>query len=164
MTNSDSFQGMKILLKCSFSGCRHAVKSPWSKHLIFLFWQQTPPKPSFVFEKCSFSDPWFISYHLGNTQIDYLPKENIALKNSWLPVRLTLGHLLALPPPGWEKTLSVVEWRGLERRRPRWKSFSSLWHPLLLSDAAVSPHQKQGHMLTAKHVPSLKVSEREKTF
>lgn len=41
-----------------------------------------------------------------------------------------LGHLLALPPPGWEKPLSVVEWWGLERRWARWSSLCSLWHPL----------------------------------
>lgn len=118
-----------MLLKCSSSGCTCAVKSSKSKQF-FPLWQG--PKPIFCFEKYLFSDPRFISYHLGDTQMDYLPNENIALKNSWLRVSLTPGHLLALPPPGWEKPLSVVEWCGLQGRWARWPSLCSLWHPLLL--------------------------------
>lgn len=76
------------------------VKSPKSKQ--FAFFGRETPKAVFYFEKYLFSDPRFISYHLpvGNAQLDYLPKENMAVKNSCLRVRLTLGHLLALPPPG----------------------------------------------------------------
>ena len=102
-----------------------------------LFLAVKAPQTIFCFEKYLFSDPRFISYHLpvGNTHMDYLPKENVAVKNSCLRVSLTLGHLLALPAPGWEKPLSVVEWWGLERRWARWSSLRSLWHPLLLSIA-----------------------------
>lgn len=96
----------------------------------FSFLAGKPSLTIFCFGKYLFSDPRFISYHLGNTRMDYLPKENIAVKNSWLRVSLTLGHLPALPPPGWEKSVSVVEWWGLERRWARWLSLCSLWHPL----------------------------------
>lgn len=74
-----------------------------------------PPLTIFCCGMYLFSDPRFISYHLGNTRMDYLPKENMAVKNSWLCVSLTLGHLLVLPPPWWEKSLSVAEWWGVKR-------------------------------------------------
>lgn len=121
-----SFSGIKIQLKYSVR-LHMWRKVPNSVSFLAL----NPPKPSYVL-KCIYIDPRFISYHLGNTEMDYLPKENIAVKNSWLHVSLTLGHLLALPPPGWEKPLSVVEWWGLERRWARWPSLCSLWHPPLL--------------------------------
>lgn len=41
--------------------------------------------------------------------MDYLPKGNIVVKNSWLYVSVTLR---LFPSPGYENSLSVVEWWG----------------------------------------------------
>lgn len=104
-----------------------------------------PFHSTFCFWKYLFSDVRFMSYHMADTRMDYLPKENIAVKNSWLRVSLTLGHLPALPPPEWEKSLSVVEWWGLEGRWARWLSLCSQWHPFPFP---LLPFQKQRQLLT----------------
>lgn len=63
------------------------------------------PAAIFSFEKYLFNETRFISYHLpvGDAQLNGRPKENMVVKNSCLRVSLTLGHLLALPPPGRER-------------------------------------------------------------
>lgn len=40
------------------------------------------PLFSLYFQVYLFSNLKFISYHLGNTKMGYLPKENMAVKNS----------------------------------------------------------------------------------
>lgn len=150
MTNA-FISGNRALLNFAFKIGHMLNEVPKKWNCSFLAGK--PFHSTFCFWKYLFSDVRFISYHMGDTWMDYLPKDNIALKNSWLRVSLTLGHLLALPPPEWEKSLSVVEWWGLEGRWARWLSLCSQWHPF---PSPLLPFQKQRQLLTI-HLSSPKL-------
>lgn len=57
-----------------------ALRCSSSKQFFFL--GRETLRATFCFGVYLFSDLKFISYHLGNTKMDYLPKENIVVKNS----------------------------------------------------------------------------------
>lgn len=123
----------------------------------FPFWQWDPPQNRFCFEKYLFCDSRFISYRLpvGNAQLEYLPKENIAVKNSCLRVSLTPGHLLA-PTSAMRKApqccwvMGVREEVGQTVVSPQPVTSSPALHAPLFTTS------ETWQQLTTKHAPSLK--------
>lgn len=132
---------------------------------LFLFGRDPHPRTTLPFEWYFWSKVYKLESACGQCSARLFIQKNIVVKNWCLLVSiLTHGQQLAPPPLRWEKPNSVVEWWGLERRCARRSSVCSLEHLRLLSIPCFSPHQKHGQMLTAKHLPSLKLHFRRIMF